>query len=165
VDPWDETTEPDWFTMPIPSRTSRFSCSRAELPLLRHSWLLICSCVASYLARALACGIEPSRPPVERFRSHSRMRRFSSARTSGSCNFAALSICCDAIRAGLLPPPVLCCTSNPRHVTTASTALPLRQLFLPNLPRYNRRLRFATSPSGSLRHNHSSTAAPLLSCT
>jgi hypothetical protein len=60
------------------------------------------------------------------FRSYSRTRRFNSARTSGSCNFAALSICCDAIRVGLLPLPVLCCTSNPRRVTPASTALPLR---------------------------------------
>jgi hypothetical protein len=70
VDPWDETIEPDWFVMPIPPRTSRFSCSRVELPLLRHSWLLICSCVACYLARALACGIEPSRSLVEHSRSY-----------------------------------------------------------------------------------------------
>jgi hypothetical protein len=55
---------------------------------------------------------ELSRPPVKRFRSHSRACRFSSARTSGSCNFAALSTCCDAIQFDPPPPPVLRCTSK-----------------------------------------------------
>jgi hypothetical protein len=59
---------------------------------------------------------ELSRPPVERFRSHLRTRRFSSARSSGSCNFAVPSTCCDALRFDLPPPPVLHCTSNPCRV-------------------------------------------------
>jgi hypothetical protein len=46
------------------------------------SWLLICSRVARCLARAHACGIEPSRPLAKHFRSHSRTCRFNSARTS-----------------------------------------------------------------------------------
>jgi hypothetical protein len=36
------------------------------------------------------------------------------------------STCCDSIRAGLPPPPVLRCASNPRHVASALTALLLR---------------------------------------
>jgi hypothetical protein len=56
------------------------------------------------------------------FRSHSRTRQFNSARTSGSCNSAALFTCCDAIKAGLSPPPVLRCASNPRYVTPALTS-------------------------------------------
>jgi hypothetical protein len=56
------------------------------------------------------------------FRSHSRTRQFNSARTSGSCNSTALFTCCDAIKAGLPPPPVLHCASNPRYVAPASTS-------------------------------------------
>jgi hypothetical protein len=138
--------------MPTPPRTSGFSCSRtctAEtrpahprsllqdhrawshllrvVPvLLPHHWPSTCSRVACCPARAHACGIEPSRPPAERSRMHLRMRQPNSARTSGSCNFAALSTCCDAIRAGLPPPLVFRCASNPRYVTSALTALPLR---------------------------------------
>jgi hypothetical protein len=60
------------------------------VPVLHsHHWPLICSHVAHCLARAHACGIEPSRPPVEHFHSHSRTCRFNSAQTSGSCNSAA----------------------------------------------------------------------------
>jgi hypothetical protein len=66
---------------------------------------------------------ELSRPPVERFRSHSRTRRFSSARSSGSCNFTVPSTCCDALRFDLPPPPVLRCTSNPCRVAPASTSV------------------------------------------
>jgi hypothetical protein len=33
---WNETMEPDWFTMPTPPRTSGSSCSRVELPLPTH---------------------------------------------------------------------------------------------------------------------------------
>jgi hypothetical protein len=54
----------------------------AASALRSHHWLLTCSCVACCLARALACGIEPSRPLAKHFRSHSRTRRFNSARTS-----------------------------------------------------------------------------------
>jgi hypothetical protein len=68
---------------------------------------------------------ELSRPLVERFRSYSRTRRFSSTRTSGSCNFAVLSTCCDAIRVDLPPPPVLRCASNPRRIASALITLPL----------------------------------------
>jgi hypothetical protein len=59
--PKDKTMEPDGFAMPTPPRTSGFSCSRVELPLLTHPWLLTCSRVACCLARALAYGIESSR--------------------------------------------------------------------------------------------------------
>jgi hypothetical protein len=90
--------------------------------LLSHHWLLICSRVACCLARALACGIEPSRPLAKHFRSHSRTRRFNSARTSGSCNSTVHSTCCDVIRVDLPLPPVLRCASNPRRVTPAPTA-------------------------------------------
>jgi hypothetical protein len=78
------------------------------------SWLLICSRVARCLARTHACGIEPSRPLAKLFRSHSRTRRFNSARTSGFYNSVVLPTCCDAIRAGLPPPPVMRCASNLR---------------------------------------------------
>jgi hypothetical protein len=83
--------------------------------LLSHHWLSTCSRVVCCLARALACGIKSSRLLAKHFRSHSRTRRFNSARTSGSCNSTVLSICCDAIRTGLPPPPVLRCASNPRR--------------------------------------------------
>jgi hypothetical protein len=100
-----------------------WSYLRCAVPvLLSHHWLLTCSCVACCLALALTCGIESSRPLAKRFRSHSRTCRFNSARTSGSCNSAALSICCDAIRTGLPPPPVMCCASNPRRVALTPTA-------------------------------------------
>jgi hypothetical protein len=123
---WNRMMEPDWFTMLIPSRPSGFSCSWVELPLLTYPWLLTCSRVACCLARAHACGIEPSWPLAKHFRSHSRTRQFDSARTSGFCNSAALSICCDAIKVGLPPPSVLRCASNPRRITPALTTLPLR---------------------------------------
>jgi hypothetical protein len=55
---------------------------RAVPVLLSHHWLLICSRVACCLARALACGIEPSRPLAKHFPSHSRTRQFNSVRTS-----------------------------------------------------------------------------------
>jgi hypothetical protein len=90
--------------------------------LLSHHWPLTCSRVACCLARAHACGIEPSRPLAKHFRSHLRTHRFNSARTSGFCNSAALSICCDAIRTGLPLPLVLRYASNPRRVTPASTS-------------------------------------------
>jgi hypothetical protein len=90
--------------------------------LLSHHWLLTCSRVACCLARAHACGIEPSRPLAKHFRSHSRTRRFYSARTSGFCNTVPLSTCCDTIKAGLPPLSVLRCASNPRCVTPAPTA-------------------------------------------
>jgi hypothetical protein len=54
--------------------------------LLSHHWLSTCSRVACCLARALACGIEPSRPLAKHFCSHLRTRRFNSAQTSRSCN-------------------------------------------------------------------------------
>jgi hypothetical protein len=105
--------------------------------LLPHQRPPACSRVVCCLAHALACGIEPSRPLTKHFRSHSRTRRFNSARTSGSYNSAALSICCDAIRTGLPPPPVLRCASNPRRVAPAPTAS----------------CRYIASPSDSPRHN------------
>jgi hypothetical protein len=153
VDPWDETMKPNWFAMPTPPRTSGLSqslhCScacaaetrsahprsllqlrrtwshllRAVPVLFSHHWPSTCSRVVRFLARAHACGIELSRPLAKHFRSHSRTCRFNSARTSGFCNSAALSICCDAIRAGLPPPPVLRCASNLRCVAPASTSV------------------------------------------
>jgi hypothetical protein len=72
--PWDETIEPDWSAMLTPPRTLGFSCSRVELPLLMHPWLLTCSRVIYYPARAHACGIKPSWPPVEHSRSYPRTR-------------------------------------------------------------------------------------------
>jgi hypothetical protein len=98
----------------------------APILLLDH-WLLTYSCEVYCLARAHACGIESSRAPVEHSRSHSRTCQFNSARTSGSCNSAAFppATCYDAIRAGLPPPPVLLCASNPCRVASALTALPL----------------------------------------
>jgi hypothetical protein len=81
VHSWDKTMEPNWFATLIPSRPSGFSCSQVELPLLRHSWLLICSRVACRLACAHACGNEPSQPLAKHVRLHSRTRRFNSART------------------------------------------------------------------------------------
>jgi hypothetical protein len=62
---------------------------RAVPVLLSHHWPSTCSRVVYCPAHAHACGIEPSRPLAKHFRSHSRMRRFNSARTSGSCNSAA----------------------------------------------------------------------------
>jgi hypothetical protein len=92
----------------------------AAFALLPHQrppiWLRVVCCPA----QALACKIEPSRPLAKHLRSHSRTRRFNFARTSRSCNFAVLSICCDAIRFDLPLPPVLHCTSNPRRVAPAS---------------------------------------------
>jgi hypothetical protein len=82
--------------------------------------------VACWLARALACGIEPSRPLAKHFRSHSRTRRFNSAWTSEFCNSTALSICGDAVKVDLPPPPVLRYASNLCCVASALTALPLR---------------------------------------
>jgi hypothetical protein len=141
--------ELDWSAMLTPPRTSGFSCSRLSLHcsracaaetrpahsrsflqdrrawlhllrtisiLLLHPWSSTCSRVVYCLAYARACGNETSWPSTEHSRSHSRTRRFNSARTSGSCNFAA----------GLM----LCVEPAPRYS-------------------YNRRLRFATSPSGS----------------
>jgi hypothetical protein len=110
----------------LQDRRARSHLLRAVPVLLSHHWPSTYSRVVCCLARAYARGIEPSRPLAKHFRSHSRMRRFNSARTSGSWNSAALSTCCDAIRTGLPPPPVLCCTSNPCRVTLALTALPLR---------------------------------------
>jgi hypothetical protein len=108
----------------------RHTCAairKAAAPvLLPHQWPPSCLRVVCCLAYAHTCGIEPSRPPVEHSRLHPRTRRFNSARTSGSCNSAALSICCDAIRTGLPPPPVMRCASNPCRVAPALTALPLR---------------------------------------
>jgi hypothetical protein len=71
--PWNETMEPDWFAMPTPPRTSRFSCSRLSLlcsrtcaasALLPHQWLPACMRVVGCLAYARACGNELSRPSV-----------------------------------------------------------------------------------------------------
>jgi hypothetical protein len=95
---------------------------RAVPVLLSHHWLLIYSRMACCLARALACGIKPSRPLAKHFRSHSQTCRFNSARTSGSCNSTVHSTCCDVIRVDLPLPPVLRCASNPRRVTPAPTA-------------------------------------------
>jgi hypothetical protein len=89
--------------------------------LLSHHWPSTCSRVVRCLAYARACGNEPSRPLVKHFRSHSRTRRFNSARTSMFCNFAVPSTCCDALRFDLPPPPVLHCTSNLCRVAPAST--------------------------------------------
>jgi hypothetical protein len=85
-----------------------------------------------------ACGIEPSRPPVEHSCSHPQTCQSKSAQTFGSCNSAALSTCCDAIRAGLPPPPVLRCASTPRRITPTPTAS----------------CRYVASPSDSPCHNH-----------
>jgi hypothetical protein len=184
VDPWDETIEPDWFAMPTPLRTSRSSCSRVELPLLTHvchrawsyllraapvllpyPWPSTCSCVACCLARAHVCRIEPSRPSAEHFCSHSRTCQSKSAWTSGSCNSAALSICCDAIRAGLLPPPVLCCASNPRRVTPAPTSAWMRgarrallRLAPPSSSHPIAAFALPPSPSDLPRHNRPSAS-------
>jgi hypothetical protein len=108
---------------PLQDRRTRSHLLRTVLVLLSHHWLLTCSCMSCCLARALACGIETSQLLAKHFRSHSRTRRFSSARTSGSCNFAVLSNCCDAIRVGLPPLPILRCALNPRRVTPVLTAL------------------------------------------
>jgi hypothetical protein len=89
--------------------------------LLSHHWPSTCSRVACCLARAHACRIEPSRLLTKHFRSHSRTRRFGSARTSGFCNSVALFTCCDTIKAGLPPLPVLLCVSDLRHAVSAST--------------------------------------------
>jgi hypothetical protein len=110
----------------LQDRRARSHLLRVVPVLLSHHWLSTCSRVACCLACAHACGIKPSRPPAEHSRSHPRTRRFRSARTSRSCNFAALSICCDTIRVDLPTPPVLRCASNPRHVAPALTTLPLR---------------------------------------
>jgi hypothetical protein len=144
----------------------------AASALLSHHWPSTCSRVVCCFAYARTCGNESSRPLAKHFRSHSRTRRFNSARTSGSCNFAVLSTYCDTIRAGLPPPLVLRCASNLRCVAPASTSVWMKgarrawlhrissELVMPD-----RRLHFAASPSGSLRHNRSSaSAAPLLSC-
>jgi hypothetical protein len=77
---------------------------------------------------------------------HQRTRRSNFARTSGSCNFAVCSTCCDAIRAGLPPSPVLRCASNPRRVTPAPGSARVRPpravahllLPLPSAPSYRR---------------------------
>jgi hypothetical protein len=139
---------------------------RAVPVLLSHHWPSTCSCVACCLARALACGIEPSRPLAKHFRSHSRTRRFNSARTSGFYNSAALSTCCDAIRTGLPPPPVLRCALNPRCVTLAPTSAGVkgaRRAWLhrisSELVTPDRRLRFTASPSDLPRHKRSSASA------
>jgi hypothetical protein len=144
---------------------------RAVPVLLPHHWLLTCLRVACCLARALACGIEPSRPPAKHFRSHSRMRRFNSARTSGSCNFAALSTCCDTIRASLPPPPVLRCASNLHCTASASTSAWMKGARRAWLHRISselitpdRRLRFAASPSDLPRHNCSSASVRAVVC-
>jgi hypothetical protein len=64
----------------------RHACAatrRATAPiLLSYRWPSTCSRVAGCLARAHACGNEPSRPPVEHSRSHPRTRLSNSARTS-----------------------------------------------------------------------------------
>jgi hypothetical protein len=98
----------------------RISC--AVPVLLSHHWPLTRLRVVCCFARALACGIELSRPLPKYIRSHSRTRRFNSARTSGSCNFTIHSTCYDVIRVDLPLPPVLRCASNPRRVTPAPTA-------------------------------------------
>jgi hypothetical protein len=122
--------------------------------------------MAYCLARAHACGIEPSRPPAEHSRSHPWTRRSSSARTSGSCSAAAVSTCCDAIRAGLPPPPVLRCASNPCRVAPTPTSAWVKEVrrVWPHrgsseLVAPGRRLRFAASPSSSPRQNRPSTSA------
>jgi hypothetical protein len=125
--PWDETIEPDWFAKPTSPRTLGFSCSRVELPLLTHPWLLTSSRVACCFACALACGIEPSQPPVERSRSHPRMRQSNSTQTSRSSNFAA----------GLA---LRSCSSRARRAITIAFASPLlllscRALTAPSPPR------------------------------
>jgi hypothetical protein len=122
VDPWDETIEPDWFPMPTPLRTSGFSCSRVEHPLLTHPWLLTCSRVTCCLARAHAYGIESSRLLVEHSRSHPRTHQSNSTRNSGSCNFAA--------------GPVLRVGPVPRY--SCPDRLSAAQLLLPSSPRYKR---------------------------
>jgi hypothetical protein len=96
VDLWDETMEPNGFAILTSSRT-----------------------LGGFPAHEL------SRPPVERFRSHSRTRWLNFAQTSGFCNSAVLSIRCDALRTGLPPPPVIRCASNPRRVTSALITWPL----------------------------------------
>jgi hypothetical protein len=125
---------PDWFAMLIPLRPSGFSCSRVELPLLRHSWLLICSRMTDYFARAHVCGIEPSRLLVKHLHSHSRMRRFNFARTSRFYNFAV------GLALRVEPAPRYSCPDR----------LAVVQLLLPNSPRCNRHPRFTSSPSSSL---------------
>jgi hypothetical protein len=144
---------------------------RAVLVLLPHPWPSTCSHVACCPARAHACGIEPSRPLAKHFRSHPRTRQFNSAQTSGSCNSAVLSTCCDAIRAGLPPPPVLRCASNPRRVAPALTSAWMkgaRRAWLycgsSELVAPGRRLRFTASPFGSPRHNRLSASGRAVVC-
>jgi hypothetical protein len=141
---------------------SRISC--AVSILLSHHWPSTCLRVVRCLARAHTCGNESSRPPVEHSRSHSRMCRFNSARTSRSCNSVAFppATCCDAIRAGLPPSPVLHCASNPRRVAPALTVLLLRSCSL----RVHRAITTAfvsplLLPSSS---HHNRLSAPLLLC-
>jgi hypothetical protein len=174
--------KPNWFAMPTPPRTSGLSqslhCScacaaetrsahprsllqlrrtwshllRAVPVLFSHHWPSTCSRVVRFLARAHACGIELSRPLAKHFRSHSRTCRFNSARTSGFCISAALSICCDAIRAGLPPPPVLRCALNPRRVASALTSVWMkgaRRAWLLRARRIRSPPSLAASPSGS----------------
>jgi hypothetical protein len=95
------------------------------------------------------------------FRSHSRTRQFNSARTSESCNSAALFTCCDAIKAGLLLPPVLRCASNPCYVAPASTSARMKGARRAWLHRISSELvmpdhclRSAASLSDSPRHTH-----------
>jgi hypothetical protein len=144
---------------------------RAVPVLLSHHWPLTCSRVACCLARALACGIEPSRPPVEHSRSHPRTRRSNSARTSEPCNSAVLSTCCDTIRAGLPPPPVLRCASNPRCVAPASTFAWMKgarrawlHLAPPSSSHPITAFALPPSPSDLPCHNRSSASARVAVC-
>jgi hypothetical protein len=113
-----------------------FSCSRAELPLLTHPWLLTCSRVTCCLARAHAYGIESSQLPVEHSRSHPRTHQFNSTRTSGSCNFAAGLV----LRVG--PVPRYSCPDR----------LAAAQLLLPSSPRYNRPSTAFSSTASDVHH-------------
>jgi hypothetical protein len=116
---------------------SHFLCAAPVLP--PYPWPLTCSCVACCLARAHVYGIEPSRPPQN---TSARNRERADSIPLGPPGSATLppfppATCCDAIRAGLPPPPVLCCVSNPRRVTPtlgSARARPPRavaQLLLP----------------------------------
>jgi hypothetical protein len=146
--------------------------------LLPHHRPPICLRVVGCFAYARACRNELSRPLAKHFRSHSRTRRFDSARTSGFCNSVALFTCCDAIRVDLPPPPVLRYASNLRCVASAirtsaphyssssaagpvlASALPHRSRARPNRVRSWPASRLAYTARLLLARCHATAAAP-----
>jgi hypothetical protein len=133
----------------LQDRRTRLHLLHTVPVLLSHHWPLTRSRVARCLARVHACRIEPSRPLAKHFRSHSRRRQFNSAQISGSCNSAALSTCCDTIKAGLPLPSFLRCASNPRRVTPAPTASCRCVVSPSDSPRHNRLSYSRSPPRGS----------------